>query len=354
MSEPTRGQVEGALRALYDGAFFYKSDNAMEIVAEAARAYLASLDVGAMHCLPQDPHPVEDRGCPTLDASAPSPQLSDARADAGSPKDGTREPPHWKHKKRGTEYVELGRGELQSATSVIEGDVLVAYRSTHDGKVWVRAQSEFDDGRFEQLSAPPVPQEGVSKEMDQPALVDAAWDRHDFAVDEGGSAKAGMLAALAPLLEDNARLKDHLKFARQTANNTFENMKTAVERADAAEAKFKNEEREHGKTVTELKAHAEAAGRDGGIIAVANARIKELEAKLVRADATVVLETGVGIDTHDTLVRLGKDTMRKLIAAEARINALEGALQAIAESPHSPVRIVQMARRALAAAEKGR
>ncbi len=59
----------------------------------------------------------------------------------------------WHHRKRGTTYEELGRAELQAAEDVVEGMTLVVYRG-EDGKLWVRQEDEFEDGRFV-----PVPQE---------------------------------------------------------------------------------------------------------------------------------------------------------------------------------------------------
>lgn len=59
--------------------------------------------------------------------------------------------PRWRHKKRQSIYRELLRGELQVATTPPEeGDVVVAYIG-EDGKVWMRKELEFTDGRFECL-----------------------------------------------------------------------------------------------------------------------------------------------------------------------------------------------------------
>jgi hypothetical protein len=58
----------------------------------------------------------------------------------------------WRHKKRGTTYVEIGRGNLQIATDPVEeDDRVVIYQSEADGRLWVRGEAEFGDGRFEAL-----------------------------------------------------------------------------------------------------------------------------------------------------------------------------------------------------------
>lgn len=63
--------------------------------------------------------------------------------------------PRWRHKKRGTTYVEIGRASLQIATDPVEeDDRVVIYRSDTDGRLWVRGEAEFMDGRFEAISIP--------------------------------------------------------------------------------------------------------------------------------------------------------------------------------------------------------
>jgi hypothetical protein len=60
----------------------------------------------------------------------------------------------WRHKKRGSTYIEIGRGKLQSNDPTGLGDMqpMVVYRSEADGSLWVRPEDEFDDGRFEALA----------------------------------------------------------------------------------------------------------------------------------------------------------------------------------------------------------
>lgn len=57
----------------------------------------------------------------------------------------------WRHKKRGTIYREICRGELQAATyNPEEGEWMVVYQS-EDGRIWICASGEFGDGRFEEV-----------------------------------------------------------------------------------------------------------------------------------------------------------------------------------------------------------
>ncbi len=62
----------------------------------------------------------------------------------------------WRHKRRGSTYTEIGRGQLQTITAaVMEGCRLVAYIGD-DGKLWFRPETEFEDGRFDELPAEPT------------------------------------------------------------------------------------------------------------------------------------------------------------------------------------------------------
>jgi hypothetical protein len=59
----------------------------------------------------------------------------------------------WRHLKRGTVYEIIGRGELQMGSDLVDGSSMVVYRG-EDGRIWVREESEFEDGRFERLELP--------------------------------------------------------------------------------------------------------------------------------------------------------------------------------------------------------
>lgn len=64
-----------------------------------------------------------------------------------------------RHKKRGTEYVLIGFGKLQAEMWVdwnsepVDMREVAIYRSVDDGSLWVRPREEFEDGRFEALTA---------------------------------------------------------------------------------------------------------------------------------------------------------------------------------------------------------
>jgi hypothetical protein len=58
--------------------------------------------------------------------------------------------PQWRHKKRGTVYKEIGRAKLQTNGNLSDGATMVVYQG-EDGKIWVREEEEFHDGRFEQV-----------------------------------------------------------------------------------------------------------------------------------------------------------------------------------------------------------
>jgi hypothetical protein len=55
-----------------------------------------------------------------------------------------------RHKKRGTEYVEIGRAVLQNSHDMHlhDDDILVVYQGD-EGRLFARPADEFEDGRFE-------------------------------------------------------------------------------------------------------------------------------------------------------------------------------------------------------------
>lgn len=55
------------------------------------------------------------------------------------------------HVKRGSRYEKIGVAELQCTRPVVEGVPMVVYRSISDGRLWVRPEQEFNDGRFRKV-----------------------------------------------------------------------------------------------------------------------------------------------------------------------------------------------------------
>jgi hypothetical protein len=64
----------------------------------------------------------------------------------------------WRHNKRGTTYQVIGEATVQAAPAFPLSDdaVVIIYRADIDGTLWVRAKSEFLDGRFA-----PIPLDAV-------------------------------------------------------------------------------------------------------------------------------------------------------------------------------------------------
>lgn len=60
----------------------------------------------------------------------------------------------WRHKKRGSIYIEIGRAKLQAADTggMADNQPMVVYRG-EDGQLWVRPEDEFEDGRFERVDS---------------------------------------------------------------------------------------------------------------------------------------------------------------------------------------------------------
>jgi predicted transcriptional regulator len=130
-------------------------------------ARIATLVEAIRHALQCTPHVKVIRGeqdnpvfTVMYDCGDPWEILRQALSTTATPaSDGER----WRHLKRGTEYRVIARGELQaSSDALVDGSSMVIYQGD-DGRVWVREEGEFEDGRFERL--PPQP-EGVKRPAD--------------------------------------------------------------------------------------------------------------------------------------------------------------------------------------------
>ena len=58
----------------------------------------------------------------------------------------------FKHKKRGSIYKVLGYALVQADKPITEEDTLVIYAGADD-VLWARSESEFKDGRFEEVKS---------------------------------------------------------------------------------------------------------------------------------------------------------------------------------------------------------
>jgi hypothetical protein len=61
----------------------------------------------------------------------------------------------WRHLNRGSSYAEVGRATAQSAIPIVEGETVVVYVADVDGSMHVRKDTEFEDGRFVEISRHP-------------------------------------------------------------------------------------------------------------------------------------------------------------------------------------------------------
>jgi hypothetical protein len=98
--------------------------------------------------------------------------LDDFAATSRGSVDGAR----WRHRVRGSTYIERDRGSLQASRPELlaEGVEMVSYRAA-DGTTYYRAAPEFDDGRFERLpdeakSREPVGEDSVER------IAEALWE----------------------------------------------------------------------------------------------------------------------------------------------------------------------------------
>ena len=91
----------------------------------------------------------------------------------------------------------------------------------------------------------------------------------------------------------------------------------------------------HG-SQAQMKYFVADAQHDIAILATRLAEVErerdDFKERLAVADASLVLETGAGIDTHETMLRVSKQWCARAHAAEARVAVLEKALEFYANS----------------------
>jgi hypothetical protein len=56
----------------------------------------------------------------------------------------------WHHISRNSDYKALGVASVQAGVPIVEGDSVMVYVG-EDGKLWVRPEYEFNDGRFQKI-----------------------------------------------------------------------------------------------------------------------------------------------------------------------------------------------------------
>lgn len=108
--------------------------------------------------------------------------------------------PTHQHVRRGSLYRVLARDvEMQTTAYLGEGAIVTVYEG-QNGRLWVRRQADFDDGRFERLSAPSDEPGAVSGYTDR-AIRDhrqcdmLAWAQRVFPSVQGG--ESGFVAMRA-------------------------------------------------------------------------------------------------------------------------------------------------------------
>ena len=110
----------------------------------------------------------------------------------------------WRHVKRGTQYQEIGRAELQAAQDVIEGCTLVIYCGM-DGRLWARQEDEFEDGRFEKVSDGPVedPRTELHKLQEEYSALES--ERNELSRSADAARAEGFNAAKTAISAETAR-----------------------------------------------------------------------------------------------------------------------------------------------------